>query len=436
MWREGYLLKQPLCAALFYSNSRLYMVTTALSKPLSKPSILMVGQYVPTSGLTTVIEHLINQLSHCFEIALVGLNYFGPPLDEPVRIYPDLLASRDKDGSGIASLQVLLESENPDILFLFNDVSTQAICLNQVQSASKLQKIVTYTAVDGDVVNDEMLSGLNSADLCAFFSEYGRQQAEKHIAPSKVVTIPHGVDTGRFFPYLGSVEAQCNGEGRKIVREIFFSGRPDLLDAFIVLNANQPWLRKRIDLTMEGFALFARDKPADVRLFLHHPRTDGRERARIVEMGINLGISERLLFNPITDGKSELSVGDLNLLYNACDIGINTSMGEGWGLVNFEHAATGAAQIVPRHSACADIWDGAAEFLDPIDDDIFLFAPYCRLKPVSAMNIAEKLEKLYREPDYRYFLANSAYQRVTLKKYQWSSIADQWNTVFNSLVTS
>ena len=28
----------------------------------------------------------------------------------------------------------------------------------------------------------------------------------------------------------------------------------------------------------------------------------------------------------------------LNLIYNACDVGINTANGEGWGLVPFEHA--------------------------------------------------------------------------------------------------
>ena len=153
-------------------------------------------------------------------------------------------------------------------------------------------------------------------------------------------------------------------------------------------------------------------------------------------MGRNLGISERLLLNPIIGGKSEVSVENLNLLYNACDVGVNTAMGEGWGLVSFEHAATGAPQIIPRHSACPDIWDGAAEFLEPVDDDVFLFAPHCRLKTVAAEDLAEKLEKLYREPDYRCSMANSAYHRVTLKKYHWASIARQWEALFTSLVRS
>jgi len=32
---------------------------------------------------------------------------------------------------------------------------------------------------------------------------------------------------------------------------------------------------------------------------------------------------------------------ELNIVYNACDIGINTSVREGWGLVSFEHGGYG-----------------------------------------------------------------------------------------------
>jgi len=46
---------------------------------------------------------------------------------------------------------------------------------------------------------------------------------------------------------------------------------------------------------------------------------------------------------------------ELNLLYNACDVGLNTASSEGWGMVSFEHAATGAAQIVPRSWVCGEV---------------------------------------------------------------------------------
>ena len=54
----------------------------------------------------------------------------------------------------------------------------------------------------------------------------------------------------------------------------------------------------------------------------------------------------------------------LNLLYNACDVGIDTSMGEGGG-GQLRHGAAGPAQIVPAHSACAEVWNGRAEMIPP-----------------------------------------------------------------------
>ena len=40
------------------------------------------------------------------------------------------------------------------------------------------------------------------------------------------------------------------------------------------------------------------------------------------------------------------------------DIGVNTCIGEGWGLVNTEHAATGVAQLVPDHTSLKEIFYG------------------------------------------------------------------------------
>jgi glycosyltransferase involved in cell wall biosynthesis len=54
----------------------------------------------------------------------------------------------------------------------------------------------------------------------------------------------------------------------------------------------------------------------------------------------------------------------LNLIYNSCDVGINTADGEGWGLIPFEHASCRKPQIVPNHTACADIWEEAALLTD------------------------------------------------------------------------
>src|SRR5205823_13314929 len=76
--------------------------------------------------------------------------------------------------------------------------------------------------------------------------------------------IPHGVDTHRFFP-LSDDDVGRRVEARRAMK----LNDPEHRDAFIVLNANRNMPRKRIDLTMQGFAEFAKDKPTNVKLYLH-----------------------------------------------------------------------------------------------------------------------------------------------------------------------
>jgi glycosyltransferase involved in cell wall biosynthesis len=395
----------------------------------------MVGQYVPTRGLTCVLQSLITHMKSECDISLVGLCYAGPAFDNGAKIYPDLLEGHQTDCSN-PELAAFLMTAKPHVIFLMHDISVQAGYLAQLRSSAPDCKIVTYTTVDGFVLQDDLLSQLGSADRCVFFCDFARVQAERFIPFSHISVIPSGVDTELFYPCSGSVDAQFQGNRRRNARQTMFPNDPDLLDAFIVLNANQPWPRKRIDLTIEGFALFAQDKPTNVRLVLHHAGRNEWEMDRILRIAKRFNIVNRIMLTPIVDGKSELSVKELNLLYNACDIGVNTAMGEGWGLVNFEHAATGAAQIVPRHSACVEIWDGAADFLEPMDKKKFLFAPHYQLQPVAAEDLAKKLERLYRDEDYQRDMAIAAYQRVTLPKYDWRNIAKEWVALFESVLES
>src|SRR5204863_487625 len=115
--------------------------------------------------------------------------------------------------------------------------------------------------------------------------------------------------------------------------------------------------------TVQGFALFAADKPRGVKLHLHMGvETIGWD---LLDLGRRFGIDDRLVLSTKQSRMPNLAAADLNVIYNACDVGLNTSSGEGWGLVSFEHAAPGEAQIVPAYSACGELWAGAAVLLQP-----------------------------------------------------------------------
>jgi glycosyltransferase involved in cell wall biosynthesis len=264
----------------------------------------------------------------------------------------------------------------------------------------------------------------------SFQGAFGRLREKRGGEFPAVDVIPHGVDLSRFHPFPQLRQASFASPARvEAKREVF----PDLADpenSFIVLNASRPDKRKRIDLTVAGFARFAQGKPANVRLCLHHAVMGGPGQAPIEALVEQFGLKQRVHLNPLAGGV--VSDDALNLLYNACDAGLNTSMGEGWGLVSFEHGAAGAPQIVPDHSACAELWRGRAEMIEPARRYVPEFS-VLEMGEVSTEAVAAALEHLYRDPQRRQHLAQAAYQAAQNPDYTWDAIAERFEDLFVEL---
>jgi glycosyltransferase involved in cell wall biosynthesis len=149
-------------------------------------------------------------------------------------------------------------------------------------------------------------------------------------------------------------------------------------------------------------------------------------------MARQLDIEGRVLLT--RDSADEPDVDDevLNLIYNACDVGINTSTGEGWGLCAFEHAATGAAQVVPRHSACAELWEEAAILVPPQSRVRYPMA-LCEHQVIEPGDACAALERLYSDPQALMEFSQRSYRRATMPGYQWSAIGKQWTELLEDV---
>jgi D-inositol-3-phosphate glycosyltransferase len=278
---------------------------------------------------------------------------------------------------------------------------------------------IFYGAADGEgSVTPEIAALLARADCYVAFQSFGRAIVERAGLGTRIETIPHGIDSALFHP-LDRQEAR---------RAVLGDG---LDDAFVVLNANRNQPFKRIDLTVEGFALFARDKPENVKLCLHMAtRTPAPGEVPLAD---RFGIRDRLLLSERSDRHPSVSDERLNLLYNACDAGLNTSEKEGWGLIAFEHGATRAAQVVPKHSACAELWEGAAVLVEPAGEDSPVRNQHAG-RTVTVEGVAAALERLYRDSHVRQRLADAAYERATEPRYAWKNIAAQWDALFREVM--
>jgi D-inositol-3-phosphate glycosyltransferase len=394
--------------------------------------ILIIGDAVAPTGFARVIRSIFEPLHKDFELHQLATRYDGRPHDYSWKLYP---AAKGKSVYGYDQIVPLIEAVKPGLVFLLYDISFQVRYLEELRKASPQPRIVIYSPVEAGPIAPEITQRLSGVSRYVLYTEYGRREIAKSLETlcvehpdfefPELEVIPHGVDSHRFYP-LGEDEGEI--PSRRIeARRAMKLDDANHLNAFIVLNANRNMPRKRIDLTMQGFAQFARDKPANVKLYLHMATEDSGWNVLILAK--RYGIYDRLIMTQADNLRPQFSDQQLNLLYNACDVGITTTTGEGWGMVSFEHAATRAAQIIPRHTSLADLWAGAAEFVDP-----FMTLTYpgnlTDAHIVTPEGVAAALQRLYADVEYRKALADAAYRNATRPELNWSPIAARWQRLF------
>ena len=401
----------------------------APSMPVRRPRILAIGHAVLPTGLARVFESLFAELCTDFDIIQFGLNYYGdPPTDRGWIIESNRVLG---DPQGIRQLSGLLVRYQPDIVLICYDywLFGQLQPILSAHPGPVFPKSVVYCPIEGRPAAHRSFAPLSNADLVVAYTEYGRMEiadalrrCSAGLRLPRMIVLPHGVDCERFFPLHGIEALEQN---RCEARRRLFPERPDLENAFIVLNANRNVPRKRIDCTLKAFAGFASDKPNDVYLYLHMGMHDRGIRVR--ELAASLEIADRLLTTTDLPDMPHISDLQLNLVYNACDVGMNTSTGEGWGLVAFEHAATGALQIVPDHTACRELWQDAGVCVAVHRDDP---DPFCKNTPRTGAMVSALEHAFGSQSD----LARGGYEMVTHRDFSWQGIADRWRVVFRNLI--
>jgi len=402
--------------------------------------VLVVGHGALATGFARVIHSILERLARSggerWEFHHFAPYYRGPEIREPWPIYPNRLGA---DVYGIEQVSEHVERLRPGIVVLVDDATLFPLHLARIEPlrARLGFRVVVYTPRDDEPVPPLLMADLQGVDRFVAYTETGarafaralegdrRRQPGLRFPPIDV--IPHGVDPNRFRPLHGRRPAQGELDRRQARRELFGDDR--LANGFLVLNANRNQPRKRIDLTLEGFARFARGKPDDVKLYLHMgTETPGANRLADAR---RLGIEDRLLLS--RPGPRHPSVPDeqLNLVYNACDVGVNTACAEGWGLIAFEHAATGAAQVMTGFGVREELWADAGVLLPTVDTRIPDGTVVERNTTPEAL--ADALERLYRDREHLAQRSAAAYRVALDPELHWDAVALRWDRLFQEV---
>jgi glycosyltransferase involved in cell wall biosynthesis len=385
-----------------------------------KPKLLWVGDIVATTGFARVTENVLDKLKDKYEIHVLGCNWHGDytPLQEVYKLYP--ASNRFQQAPfGEDRIREMVANIRPDVVFTMNDIwiiNEQFKRIADLRDELKF-KFVGYYPMDSYEWYGALMDTINDWDAAICYTEFGAQETINAGCQKPVSVIPHGVTLGQFSP----------GDKAEARKKLGLNP-----DDFIVFNGNRNQFRKRLDITISAFAKFAVGRP-DAKLYLHMGMKDqGWDIMPLFAREMNrqgLDPNNRIIMTTPNPMPPAVPVDLLETIYQVADVGVNTCKGEGWGLVNFEHAACRVAQVVPDHTSCKEIFDGHGLLIRSLHADVD--TNFGRIMPCPDDNhLAEQLGKLYDDRKLLDEVAQKCYDRVTDVAFQWETIAAQFDEVF------
>lgn len=359
---------------------------------MNKPKILIWSDFVAPTGFANVAKNLFDELHKDFQVSIVGINYHGDRKYDTDKYFV-YSVSRD-DMLGIKRMPSIIKRENPDILLLFQDIFYLSDNIKKFkESLKKDAKTVVYFPVDGSPYSVAWKEIFKEVDSVITYSDWAIRTIKDRVETNKkIYKLYHGVDTNIFKP----LPKEKIEEIRKSLR---WEGK------FVAININRFQPRKSIPLSARAFSMFAKGyktckcgqhmpldrnscdlnmcPPEDIIETVVHNRRDvfyylhmmpqeasmGPGRANLLQNHlINAGFNDDdantiLGMNTSNIYNQEVSEEQLNQIYNAANINISSTLGEGFGLSLIESAAAGTPTIAPRNSAIPEVLNGTGRMV-------------------------------------------------------------------------
>ena len=280
-----------------------------------------------------------------------------------------------------------------------------------------------YYPIGGDMgdshLPESVVQILKAVDLPIAMSEYGRDVTQVNgVTPAY---IPHGVDTSVFQPPADKPAAK---------RALGYEGR------FVVLSdaRNQP--HKLLPRALEIFRRFAADKD-DVVLHLHSDPEDPIARAPTYTYDLRsdidfLGLSDKVR---ITDGfsiRKGLPLPQLAAIYQAADVHLLASAGEGFGLPTLQAAAAGVVPLASDYTASRELVRGHGEALRV--KQFVRGQSGVRHALIDIDDAVSRLQRLYQ--DRPWLVSKSQAAARFAQSYDWTRIVAQWHDLLAREVPS
>ena len=351
---------------------------------MKKKKLFCWCDFLVNTGFGVVAKNLLDNMHEEYDVQILGINHHGDTRYDTSKyfVYP---ISRD-DMLGTKKLVNLIKREQPDIVFLFQDIFHVSDYIEKVRAVlNPASKIVVYFPIDGQPFSKAWGNVFKVANAVITYSDWAIKVIKDRFPTiNQVYKLYHGVDIKTYYPLpikdlLGKKESF------------------GWIGKFVVTNLNRFQPRKAIPLSVRAFSMFAkgykvckcgqhmpidrtscdlnpcsasdiidvvkRDRE-DVFLYLHMMPNEpymGPGRTNILQNHLlNAGFIDADVNRIIGVNASNIYSGAIpdnvvNDIYNVSNINFSSSLGEGCGLSLIEAAATGTPSIAPANSAIPEM---------------------------------------------------------------------------------
>jgi hypothetical protein len=323
------------------------------------------------TGYARVANKLVNHLASLPGVEVVYYafqNYKGQEIkdrfiDPRIRFLDALeLDPSAEGGFGDAGIIPSIIKEKPDVLFHYNDINVVRDIMRLIPPEHMPPKKYLYLDIVypwQNIDTFEILKEYNFDHIWTFLDCWTDHMVnDLKFDPSKVSTMVHGIDFDRF--------VDVPKEEAKVSRGF----KPD---DFLVVNMNRNSGRKMWETTVKAFLELLERENMNPRIKLFCGglpfHKDGVDigmtvRSECLRRGMD---ADKVCFHHVFINPKPLHLTDaeVNEMYNAGDVGISTTRGEGFGLTPVEHMYLNRPQVVTGIPALKETMGPYAHFVEP-----------------------------------------------------------------------
>lgn len=384
--------------------------------------VLWIGDGGCTTGFARVTHSIGDRLvDRGHTVDVLAINHRGDPFDTKVRLW--MPTNRNAaDTYGLSRVVELLSEVKPDVVVMLNDpqILQKYLFENRYDPLRMLAKhpIIPYIPIDGDNLPTTWQDTFMATHPVAM-SKHGQDQ----IPGSQLIY--HGVDSERYWPVssqhpitIGDFTARSKKDCKQAV------GLPE--DAFVVGRVDRNTGRKDYAALWKALQPVMKQH-TDVVAYFHCKGKDERSGtnlealfSRDMDTMKQFRLPAPDQFDPVHGFPEEW----LNILYNAFDVFVTTSRGEGFGLTIAEALACGVPVIAQNVSAIPEVVGPGGELIEPQREITVPFGQDQWLADIGAFS--EAIEHAYNSRGWRREKGKAGRDHVS-RMFQWDAAADAFH---------